>query len=79
MDKTVTALVQELKKLSTEVADDKDLANVAAVSAGVWWCGGWCVCVCGVVAAGGCYMFDVVCMLCVGRGKCGEGLVTAVY
>jgi chaperonin GroEL (HSP60 family) len=34
MDKTVTALVQELKDLSTEVADDKDLANVAAVSAG---------------------------------------------
>lgn len=34
MDKTVAALVQELKKLSTEVADDKDLANVAAVSAG---------------------------------------------
>lgn len=35
MDKTVTALVGELKALSTEVADDKDLANVAAVSAGV--------------------------------------------
>lgn len=34
MDKTVAALVQELKKLSTEVANDKDLANVAAVSAG---------------------------------------------
>lgn len=34
MDKTVTALVQELKQLSTEVADDKDLANVASVSAG---------------------------------------------
>lgn len=34
MDKTVAALVQELKKLSTEVASDKDLANVAAVSAG---------------------------------------------
>lgn len=35
MDKTVQALVQELKKLSTEVASDKDLANVASVSAGV--------------------------------------------
>jgi hypothetical protein len=34
MDKTVAALVQELAKLSTEVANDKDLANVAAVSAG---------------------------------------------
>jgi chaperonin GroEL len=34
MDKTVAALVKELAKLSTEVASDKDLANVAAVSAG---------------------------------------------
>lgn len=34
MDKTVAALVKELAKLSTEVANDKDLANVAAVSAG---------------------------------------------
>lgn len=34
MDKTVTALVKELAALSTEVASDKDLANVAAVSAG---------------------------------------------
>lgn len=31
-DKTVAGLVQELKKLSTEVASDKDLANVASVS-----------------------------------------------
>jgi chaperonin GroEL (HSP60 family) len=34
MDKTVAALVKELAKLSTEVASDKDLANVASVSAG---------------------------------------------
>ncbi|KAF8065914.1 RuBisCO large subunit-binding protein subunit beta [Scenedesmus sp. PABB004] len=34
MDKTVTALVKELAGLSTEVASDKDLSNVAAVSAG---------------------------------------------
>jgi len=34
MDKTVTALVQELKGLSKEVSSDKDLQNVAAVSAG---------------------------------------------
>jgi hypothetical protein len=34
MDKTVAALVKELAKLSTEVANDKDLANVASVSAG---------------------------------------------
>lgn len=34
MDKTVAALVKELAKLSTEVASDKDLSNVAAVSAG---------------------------------------------
>lgn len=34
MDRTVTALVKELAALSTEVASDKDLANVAAVSAG---------------------------------------------
>eukprot|EP00882_Tetradesmus_deserticola_P016894 GHRQ01018073.1.p1 GENE.GHRQ01018073.1~~GHRQ01018073.1.p1 ORF type:complete len:428 (-),score=274.27 GHRQ01018073.1:150-1433(-) len=34
MDKTVSALVKELAKLSTEVASDKDLANVASVSAG---------------------------------------------
>jgi hypothetical protein len=34
MDKTVAALVKELAAFSTEVADDKDLANVAAVSAG---------------------------------------------
>ncbi|GMH38191.1 hypothetical protein BSKO_06075 [Bryopsis sp. KO-2023] len=33
MDKTATALVKELAKLSTEVSDE-DLANVAAVSAG---------------------------------------------
>jgi len=36
MDKTVAALMKELAKLSTEVASDKDLANVAAVSAGGW-------------------------------------------
>jgi hypothetical protein len=40
MDKTVAALVKELAKLSTEVASDKDLANVAAVSAGRWQEGG---------------------------------------
>lgn len=34
MDKTVAALVKDLAGLSTEVANDKDLANVAAVSAG---------------------------------------------
>ena len=34
MDKTVAALVQELKALSTEVKDNNDLANVASVSAG---------------------------------------------
>jgi hypothetical protein len=34
MDKTVAALVKELAQLSTEVASDKDLANVASVSAG---------------------------------------------
>ncbi|GBF87517.1 chaperonin [Raphidocelis subcapitata] len=34
MDKTVAGLVKELQKLSTEVASDKDLANVASVSAG---------------------------------------------
>jgi len=34
IEKTVSALVQELKNISTEVKDDKDLANVAAVSAG---------------------------------------------
>lgn len=34
MDKTVAALVQELKSLSTEVNSDKDLADVASVSAG---------------------------------------------
>jgi hypothetical protein len=34
MDKTVAALVKELQKLSTEVSSDKDLQNVAAVSAG---------------------------------------------
>jgi len=34
MEKTVAALVKELRKLSTEVKDDKDLANVATVSAG---------------------------------------------
>mmetsp|Transcript_5366 Transcript_5366/g.11780 ORF Transcript_5366/g.11780 Transcript_5366/m.11780 type:complete len:579 (+) Transcript_5366:104-1840(+) len=34
MEKTVNALVKELKQLSTEVNDDKDLANVASVSAG---------------------------------------------
>jgi hypothetical protein len=38
MDKTVAALVGELKALSTEVANDKDLANVAAVSAGEHTC-----------------------------------------
>lgn len=36
MDKTVAGLVKELKKLSTEVADDKDLANVASVSGESW-------------------------------------------
>ena len=38
MEKTVAALVKELKNLSTEVKSDKDLANVASVSAGesVW-------------------------------------------
>ena len=35
MEKTVAALVKELKNLSTEVKSDKDLANVASVSAGV--------------------------------------------
>jgi len=35
MDKTVAALVKELKGLSTEVHSDKDLANVASVSAGI--------------------------------------------
>ena len=34
MEKTVAALVKELKTLSTEVKSDKDLANVASVSAG---------------------------------------------
>lgn len=34
MDKTVTALVKELKKMSTDVHSDKDLENVASVSAG---------------------------------------------
>ena len=34
MDKTVTALVKELKLLSTPVHSDKDLADVASVSAG---------------------------------------------
>ena len=34
MDKTVTALVKELQGLSKEVSSDKDLQNVAAVSAG---------------------------------------------
>ncbi len=37
MDKTVHALVKELMALSTEVHSDKDLANVAAVSAGEQW------------------------------------------
>ncbi len=40
MEKTVTPLVKELKGLSTEIRTDKDLANVASVSAGA------CVCVC---------------------------------
>jgi len=34
MDKTVAALVKELKTLSTDVNSDQDLCNVAAVSAG---------------------------------------------
>jgi chaperonin GroEL len=34
MEKTVAALVQELKGMSTEVRTDTDLANVAAISAG---------------------------------------------
>lgn len=54
MDKTVAALVKELAGLSTEVASDKDLANVAAVSAGACmcfthaaacWAAGICFCV----------------------------------
>ena len=36
MEKTVTHLVKELKALSTEVHNDRDLANVASVSAGAW-------------------------------------------
>ena len=40
MDKTVTALVKELKLLSTPVHSDKDLADVASVSAGASG-GGW--------------------------------------
>jgi chaperonin GroEL len=38
MEKTVAALVKELKDLSTEVNNDKDLANVASVSAGELQC-----------------------------------------
>lgn len=39
-DKTVAGLVKELAKLSTEVASDKDLANVASVSGARGWdCG----------------------------------------
>jgi chaperonin GroEL len=34
MEKTVVALVKELKNLSTVIKDDRDLANVASVSAG---------------------------------------------
>lgn len=34
MEKTVAALVKELKNLSTEVKDDATLASVASVSAG---------------------------------------------
>ncbi len=34
MEKTVTHLVKELKAMSTEIRTDKDLANVASVSAG---------------------------------------------
>lgn len=34
MEKTVTALVKELKAMSIEVRTEADLANVASVSAG---------------------------------------------
>lgn len=36
MEKTVAHLVKELKGLSVAVQSDRDLANVASVSAGVW-------------------------------------------
>lgn len=44
MEKTVAHLVKELKGLSVAVQSDRDLANVASVSAGVWghvWGCGW--------------------------------------
>lgn len=37
MEKTVQHLVKELAKMSVEIRTDKDLANVASVSAGRFW------------------------------------------